>query len=126
MRVAIVVSFLLAGCTPKEPVEIGAPCSVADKVEACAVGKLAVCSGGKWQETMTCPGGCSRKTIGHGSTAAICDDAVARAGKLCNTWHQRICSEDRHTQLVCEGGRWHGEASCAEGCSWGSKGIECR
>jgi hypothetical protein len=77
---------------------------------------------------MTCPGaqGCYRKSIGHGSTAALCDDAVARAGNPCTTWRQQICSEDRHAQLVCEGGRWRGQATCAAGCSWGSNGIECR
>ncbi len=127
-RIVALALFALCGCTPKEPVELGAPCSAAEKVEACAVGKLALCKGGKWQETMACPGseGCYRKNIGHGSTAAICDDAVARAGNVCSIARQQICSENRRSQLICEGGRWRAQATCPEGCSWGAKGIECR
>ncbi len=119
---------LVVACTPKEPVEIGASCSAIEKIEACATGKLALCRGGTWRETMTCPGaqGCYRKAIGHGSTAAICDDAVARAGNACGTARQQICSEDRRAQLVCQGGAWRVEASCKEACSWDSKGIVCR
>jgi hypothetical protein len=120
--------MFVAGCTPKEPVEIGASCSVAEKIEACATGKLALCSGGKWQETMVCPGaqGCYRKSGGHGSTTAICDDAVARVGNVCATARAQLCSVDRRSQLVCEGGRWRVQAACDDGCSWGSDGIVCR
>lgn len=129
MRFVLVAWLPLIGaCTPKEPVEIGASCSATEKIEACATGKLALCRGGTWRETMTCPGaqGCYRKAIGHGSTAALCDDAVARAGNACATARQSICSEDRRSQLVCEGGVWRVQATCAGACSWDAKGIVCR
>jgi hypothetical protein len=129
MRIVIASALVLVGgCTPKEPVEIGASCSSVEKIEACAKGKLALCIGGKWQETMVCPGpqGCYRKRGGHGSTTALCDEAVAHAGSVCAGARQQLCSEDGRSQLVCEGGRWRVQAECAGGCSWDSNGVACR
>lgn len=129
MRSAFAVLLLaFTACTPKEPVEIGSACSSSQKIEACAVGKLARCVGGTWQETTTCAGpkGCYRKAIGHGSTAAICDDARGRPGNVCEPRKQRICSEDGHAQLTCEGGRWRDEKTCARGCGWNADGIDCQ
>lgn len=124
--VFVVFGLLLFACTPKEPVEIGASCSAAEKIEACAVGKVALCVGGKWQETVSCPQGCTRKTIGHGSTAAVCGETFARVGNVCSTWKSRICSEDRNSQLVCEGGRWKMEKACSTSCTYSNSGIACQ
>jgi len=127
MRSALACLLLLA-CTPKEPVDLGGPCSGTDKMEACAVGKLAVCSGGKWAEMYSCPSptACKRQSVGHGRTAPICDDARGRVGNVCNSWGQKICSEDGHAQLACEKGRWRQEKACPTGCSWPKTGISCQ
>ena len=128
MRLAPALFVLsLWACTPKEPVEIGASCGGADKIEACAVGKLALCSGGKWQESMSCPGpnACTRKAGGHGGSAPICDDARGRAGNVCNKGGDDICSEEGHARLRCTGGRWQSQGTCPKRCGWNQSGIVC-
>jgi len=125
MRFLFVFAAALAACTPKEPVEIGASCSVGDKIEACGTGKLAVCVRGKWEQSLICPDGCVRKTIGHGSTAPICETAVAREDMVCTLDMSHICSEDGHAQLVCKGGRWKTQKPCATPCTFPKTGIVC-
>ena len=125
MRSVFAAVVLLAACTPNEPVTIGASCSATEKIEACAVGKVAVCVGGKWEESLVCPDGCVRKAIGHGSTAPICENAVANADMICTTGGSRICSADGHAQLVCQGRRWKTEKPCPTRCAYPKTGIIC-
>lgn len=133
MRLALVVIALTvalgaAACTSKEPVDLGASCGSFSGNEACAKGnKLAACSGGKWQESMSCPGpkGCYLHKGGHGSTTPLCDDGLARAGDLCADARDVLCSEDKKSRLACKNGRWAVQASCAKGCSYNPQGITC-
>jgi len=123
--VVVAIAIAVAACTPKEPVEIDAGCSLAEKTEACAVGKSAVCIGGTWREEAICPDGCVRKSFGHGSTAPICENAVARADMICTTEFSRICSVDGHMQLQCRGAHWKAEKPCPTSCSFPKTGIVC-
>jgi hypothetical protein len=126
MRLALALVLLVA-CDPKEPVALGSSCSTTGK-EACAVGKLAQCSGGKWQETLICtgPAACQRKTFGHGMTAPICDEGLGRVGNVCSSIMQLACSEDRHAQLVCSSGRWTVQKTCPNGCSYPKNQVTCQ
>jgi hypothetical protein len=126
MRLALALVLLVA-CDPKEPVALGTSCSTTGK-QACAVGKLAQCTGGKWQESMTCPGpkGCYLFKGGHGSTSPLCDDGLARAGNPCGDARDVYCAEDRRSKLACKNGRWQIAETCAQGCSYDPNGISCR
>jgi hypothetical protein len=127
MRFAL-VGLLLVACTPTEPVELGATCSSVSVKEACAKGgKLATCSGGKWQESMSClgPKGCYLHKGGHGSTTPLCDEGLARPGNPCADARDVLCSEDKKARLACKGGRWQVQAACAKGCSYNPNGITC-
>lgn len=122
---AAVVVAALVGCTPKEPVEIGASCSAGEKIEACAIGKLAVCVHGKWEASLICPEGCERRSIGHGSTAPICETATADDGMACTGDMNNVCSTDGHAQLVCKGRRWKTQKACPTRCTFPKTGIVC-
>lgn len=124
----LAMSLFLAGCTSKEPVDLGAACNSFSATQACAKGnKLAACSGGKWQESMSCPGpkGCYLHAGGHGSKTPLCDDGLARAGNACADARDVYCSEDRRSRLGCKDGRWYVQTSCPKGCSYDPKGITC-
>lgn len=123
-----VVAFVAVACAPSEPVDIGASCSVASVTQACAKGnKLATCNGGKWQESMSCPGtkGCYLHAAGHGSKTPLCDESLAREGNACSDARDVVCSEDRRSRLGCKGGRWSIQASCPKGCVHVPTGIAC-
>lgn len=123
---ALLLSMIACACNPQEPVQLGASCS-RNGQEACAVGKLALCSGGKWQEELTCtgPAACQRKTMGHGSSVPICDEGLAREGNACTAVMQLACSEDRRWQMVCSSGRWRAQKRCANGCSYPKNQVVC-
>ena len=126
VALVLLASIFVCACAPTEPVELGAACS-SNGQEACAVGKLAQCSGGKWQETLTCtgPAACQRKTMGHGSTVPICDEGLGRVGNVCSSAMHLACSEDRRSQLVCSSGRWTVQKSCPKGCSYPKNQVVC-
>jgi hypothetical protein len=123
---SVLLPLLFFACHPKEPVDLGAPCSSTGD-EACAVGKLAVCADGKWQESQSCTGAkaCSR-IKGHGSGPAICDEPLVRAGNACGASREVLCGEGRRSRLACQGGRWQVVGTCPNLCTYGANGISCR
>lgn len=120
-------SVVAFACNPQEPVQLGSACSTNGK-DACAVGKLAMCRGGKWQETLTCTGptACQRKNIGHGMSAPICDEGLASEGNVCSEVMQIACSLDRRSQMICSGGRWRVQKGCPNGCSYPKNQVTCQ
>lgn len=120
-------ALVLVACSPNEPVELGSSCATNGK-EACAVGKLAVCSGGQWRETLACTGptACQRKYIGHGTLYHPCDEGLAREGNVCSPGVQIACSEDRRSQMACSAGRWRVQKACPNGCRYPDNKVVCQ
>ena len=129
MRFALVIiATSLVACTPTDPVDLGATCNAARGSQGCAKGnKLAACSGGTWQESMSCPGpkGCYRQKAGHGGSVPLCDEGLARAGNACSDARDVYCSDDRKSRLGCKDGRWYVQTTCTKGCSYNPSGITC-
>jgi hypothetical protein len=123
----VVFVLVLTACTPNEPVELGTACSSRTKPEACAVGKLALCIDGKWQESQTCTGAkaCYRQK-GHGSGPAICDEPVVQAGNACGESREILCGPERRSKLACQAGRWQVAGTCPNLCTYTVNGLSCR